>query len=273
MSSAPTIESAFVTTADGVSLHYLESGRGPSLVFVPGWTTTAQFFEPQIQHFASSYRVVAVDPRSQGDSTKTTEGNSTEQRAQDLATLIDRLALAPAAVVAWSMGVADLLSLIDQFGTSSLRSVVLVDGAIVSPSVDPEMFSLLVGEVKKMQRDRRAYSAELIRRLFRRPHADDFYARLAAATLETPTNTAIAMQFDSLAFDYRAALRALDRPVMFAGRSGKPGPGTQVDIFREERPNDRVELFPQSGHAVFLDEPDRFNAIVGDFLSSQPRAA
>jgi non-heme chloroperoxidase len=28
-------------TSDGVKLHYLEAGSGPSMVFVPGWTMPA----------------------------------------------------------------------------------------------------------------------------------------------------------------------------------------------------------------------------------------
>lgn len=262
--STLTIESAFVETDEGVSLHCLTSGRGPSLVFVPGWMTTAEFWEPQIRHFAAWYRVVAVDPRSQGDSTKCDDGNSTEQRARDLAALIDRLGLAPATVVAWSKGVTDLLSMVDQFGTASLRSVVFVDGPIVSPGHDPEVFNILVDQVKKMQRDRRTHSDELIRRLLKKPHGDDLFDRLAAAIRKTPTNTAIALQFDALSFDYRAALKALDRPAMFVGRGEKPGP--HVDIFRAERPGDRVEIFSESGHVLFLDEPDRFNHLLEEFL-------
>lgn len=259
-----TIESGYIAAEDGVSLHYLESGRGPGLVFVPGWMTTAEFWEPQIRHFAADYRVVALDPRSQGDSAKSDDGNSTDQRARDLATLIERLGLAPATVVAWSKGVTELLSLVEQRGTTLLRGVVLVDGPIVSPGHDPEIFDLLVGQVRKMQQDRRAHSDELIRRLLKKPHPEALYERLAAAIRKTPTNTAIALQFDTLAFDFRETLRTLDRPMMFVGRGEKPGP--HVDIFRTARPADRVEVFSESGHVLFLDEPQRFNQLVTEFL-------
>lgn len=33
-------------TSDGVELHYLEAGSGPTLVFVPGWTMPADIWEP-----------------------------------------------------------------------------------------------------------------------------------------------------------------------------------------------------------------------------------
>ncbi|PYU55403.1 MAG: hypothetical protein DMG56_25300 [Acidobacteria bacterium] len=45
--------------------------------------------DPQIQYFAGHYHVVALDPRSQGDSDKPLEGNSPERRAQDIKELDD----------------------------------------------------------------------------------------------------------------------------------------------------------------------------------------
>jgi non-heme chloroperoxidase len=55
-------------TSDGVELHYLEAGSGPTIMFVPGFTAPAEIWEPQLVHFAATHRVVALDPRSQGRS-------------------------------------------------------------------------------------------------------------------------------------------------------------------------------------------------------------
>ena len=69
--SAPAAKSGFVTTSDGIRIHYLEAGpaeaEAPAILFVPGWTMPAEIWEKQIAHFAKTHRVVAMDPRSQGD--------------------------------------------------------------------------------------------------------------------------------------------------------------------------------------------------------------
>ena len=107
------LRSGFVTTSDGVKLHYLEAGTGPAILFVPGWTGTAEFWAPQMRHFAGSHRVVALDPRSQGDSDKPAEGNYHERRGRDIREVIDQLRLAPVIVVSWSSrpgSVPDLVS-------------------------------------------------------------------------------------------------------------------------------------------------------------------
>jgi len=71
---------------------------------------------------------VALDPRSQGDSDKPTEGNSCERRAQDIKELIVHLKLDHVVLVGWSLGVPELLTYAEQFGGSRIRAYVLVDG-------------------------------------------------------------------------------------------------------------------------------------------------
>jgi hypothetical protein len=104
--SAAEFRQGFVTVADGVRVHYVDggSGRGRILLFIPGWTMDASVWREQMQHFAPGHRVIAIDPRSQGESTKTPDGDTAEQRARDLATLMGRLKLDHVVLVGWSQG-------------------------------------------------------------------------------------------------------------------------------------------------------------------------
>ncbi|MEQ1353651.1 MAG: alpha/beta hydrolase, partial [Candidatus Acidiferrum sp.] len=64
-------------TSDSVTLHYFDAGspQSPAIVLIPGWTMPADIFEPQINDLSKNFHVIALDPRSQGDSQKTPEGN------------------------------------------------------------------------------------------------------------------------------------------------------------------------------------------------------
>src|SRR6185503_5658274 len=64
------------TTSDGVRLRYIDEGAGETLLFVPGWLMPAEIWRPQIDYFARKYRVIALDPRSQGDSQIAESGNN-----------------------------------------------------------------------------------------------------------------------------------------------------------------------------------------------------
>src|SRR5947207_11030875 len=75
-----TGSSRMVEVGDGVSLRVLEfgnPGKGPVLVFIPGWSTGADIWRKQIDIFAKTHRVIAFDPRSEGESTKVTSGKHT----------------------------------------------------------------------------------------------------------------------------------------------------------------------------------------------------
>ena len=171
--------------------------------------------------------MVAIDPRSQGDSEKTFDGNYTESRAHDIRDVITSLNLAPVVIVAWSRAVTETLSYIEQFGPDAIRGVVLIDGPVMRM---PTSRGILP------------------------PH------------LKTPTAVAVALQADAIQFDYRGALRKLNRPIMFAAQGDAPS--AQAKFVLAEVPAARVETFPGSGHALFLDDPERFNAALADFIAS-----
>src|SRR4051812_9072880 len=76
--------SRMLTVEPGVQIHVLEAGVDngrPPLVLIPGWTMPATIWEEQIARFSKVRRVIAFDPRSQGDSTKTAQGNTPDVRA------------------------------------------------------------------------------------------------------------------------------------------------------------------------------------------------
>lgn len=85
----------YLEVEPGVELYYEDSGEGPPLVLVPGWSFTTEVFTHQFAHFSKSHRVVSFDPRSQGRSTVTLHGNDYETQSTDLAKLIDHLELEP----------------------------------------------------------------------------------------------------------------------------------------------------------------------------------
>jgi microsomal epoxide hydrolase len=65
-------------------------------------------------------------------------------------------------------------------------------------------------------------------------------------------------------------LKRIDKPVLFFSQD-EPGRLRQAEIVKQEIPAARIEVFNDSGHAIFMDEPERFNAAVEDFLRSDAR--
>ncbi len=158
--AAATVKSEFFTTSDGVKLHYLESGAGPTILFVPGWTMPAEIWQPQIDYFSRNYHVVAIDPRSQGDSEKTPDGNYPGRRAQDYKELIDHLGVPQVVMVGWSLAVQESLTYVQMFGTYKLSGLVLVDLGIYTIST-PDELDHRYEQFHTFQSSRRQYHGHL----------------------------------------------------------------------------------------------------------------
>jgi non-heme chloroperoxidase len=286
--------SGFVLTTDGVKIHYLEAGhqksfpsaevgnplpagtvatkgniavtnpnRFPSILFVPGWTMPAWIWEKQIVNFARDYRVVAMDPRSQGDSTQTPEGLYPAARARDIRALVSQLHLAPVVLVGWSMAVNELLAYVDQFGTGDIAALVFVDddGGAQTPAEAASALEF-IGEI---QRDRQKVVPEFIRtRFFMKPQPPGFVDRVIEVSLRVPSNTAVALLVGKFSSDYRATLPKIDKPTIVCAAESPYVAG--IMEMQKKIPRSQFEMFDRVGHALFVDEADKFNALLEDFL-------
>ena len=133
--SVPELREHKVDVGGNVSLRVIEAGKlksdgQPVLVFIPGWSTDADIWRRQIETFAKTNWVIAFDPRSEGESTKTTSGNTPETRAQDLHALLERLNVQRPILIGWSQGVQDVAAYVERYGTNDLAGIVLVDAAV-----------------------------------------------------------------------------------------------------------------------------------------------
>lgn len=251
--------------SDGAGLHYFEAGSGPAILFVPGWTMPAEIWQPQIDHFSRRWRVVAVDPRSQGDSDKVSEGHYPERRGRDYRELIDHLKLGPAVVAGWSMAVAELLAMVEHTGTAGIRALVLADGRI-GADPDPRMTAAFTGLLRSMQRDRLRMTTSFVRSMYNTPQKEEYIQRVVRAALKTPTHAAVALGAEMLmGADYRPTLARLDRPVLYVFQ---PSLKDQADMLKARLPSARVEVFENAGHALFIDQAARFNKLVEEFAAS-----
>ncbi len=262
--------SAFFTTSDNVRIHYLEAGSGPAIVFIPGWTMPAWIWEKQIAHFARSYHVIAVDPRSQGESGKPSDGHYPERRSRDYKELVDYLKLDAPVLVGWSLGVPEVLTYVDQFGPGSVRGIVLVDG-LIWDKPDPQWAGMVRQWMHELQRERPKFTAPFVRSMYRKPHDEDYFRRVTEASLATPTNTAVVLIYNMFErADWTPVLVKLAEartPVLATYTSQEKA---SVDLLRAKDPAATVVMFEDAGHVLFADDPERFNTAVQQFLSALP---
>jgi non-heme chloroperoxidase len=178
------------------------------------------------------------------------------------------LKLSPVVLVGWSLGVNELLTYAERFGGSHVRAYVLVDG-FASDKQDPKFIATILGLYRQMQTGRRDFTEKFVRSMYKQPQPEEYIARVVAASMKMPTDTAVAVSVSTITrVDWRPAIARLDRPVLIACETAMKGPA--VDLIKSMVPSARVELFDNAGHALFVDDLARFNEVLEDFLRQVP---
>lgn len=253
-------QSHFLVTSDGVRLHYLEAGprRARTIVLVPGWTMPAWIWGPQISAFSRSYRVIAFDPRGQGESEVAISGYEPTRRGQDIAELIAAVGDQPVVLVGWSLGVLDALAYIHDHGDARVAGLVLVDNSVgEEPASRPH-------PRRGRQPPREEFTRAFVRGMFRKPQSEIYLETLADAMLRTPDYASAALLAYPVPRSYwRATVYATTKPVLYAVR---PAFAEQALNLERYRPGTEIAVFADAGHALFIDDAVRFNRLMQDFI-------
>jgi microsomal epoxide hydrolase len=255
-------------TSDGVNLHYIDampaSGAGSDhvLVFIPGWTMPGWIFSPQLTYFARYCRVIALDPRGQGDSEIPASGYTAERRGQDIAELLAVIGQRKVVLVGWSLGVLDSLAYVAAHGGGRLSALVLIDNSIGEnppPRAEPEPRGRYHKPLPYPTRMR-----AFVRGMFRTPQSQAYLDRLTATCLITPEPAARALlNYQVPRIFWRNAVYAAGVPILYCVRPHLSG---QAANLARNDPDAECVLFDDAGHALFVDDAARFNAVLANFL-------
>lgn len=262
-----------VEVADGVSLRVIEAGKpgnGPALVFVPGWSTGADIWRRQIDRFAPAHWVIAFDPRSQGESTKTTSGNTPETRAQDLHALLERLSVRRPVLIGWSQGVQDIAAYVERYGTKELAGIVLVDAAIsdgpdgmaARPQETAEQFKMFA----VYQAHQQEYLGGMMQAIISKPQSNDAIKALVNTGMKTPPDVGVGMLIaDMFGVNRTPAVKKIECPTLIIA-SAKSFELSRQKGAADQIPHARFETVDDTAHAVFIDQPDRFYELLKSFI-------
>jgi non-heme chloroperoxidase len=271
----------FIELDTGVRTYYQEAGKGKiPIVIIPGWTCTSDFFIKQLDHYTNSdqYRFIAYDPRGQGRSEKTKEGNNYIQHARDLKALIDMLGLKDVVIGGWSTGVYTASYYLREFGFDNVKGIVFIDEAPKAskypsdPKSDWDFFGA----------DYKANAAWVEKVIFNR-HAEadgwlDFWAGKALTTEErgwlrelhfmTPTYVAAALGWHWAFGDFRKDWKDWDGKIpVLQLLNSQWQPKELINQWIETNtPNSKVNYLP-GGHMMFWTHPEDFNSALESFIS------
>jgi pimeloyl-ACP methyl ester carboxylesterase len=270
------------TTQDGVTLRYLEAGSGPTLLMLHGWSQGAALFKHQIEDLSQKYRVIALDMRGHGQSEKPQHGYRISRLAADLQEFITSLDLQSVNLLGHSMGCAVIWSHWELFAGQQVSRIVLVDEppvVVASPGWSDEQRWTAGGmmEPNDLYRfaDRLAgpegvdTTREMIFSMVTSAVPETDKEWLLAVNLQFPRASAARLLVNNATQDWRDTIPRISVPTLIVSGRASQVPWQSQQWIHEQIAGSRLEIFEEAdggSHFMFLEAPDKFNALVADFL-------
>jgi pimeloyl-ACP methyl ester carboxylesterase len=262
---------------NGVNIYYEDTGEGYPLVWSHEFAGNYDSWEPQVRFFTRRYRVITYAARGYppSDVPEDPDAYSQELAVDDLRQLLGHLGIEQAHLGGLSMGGAVVLN----FGfvyPEMCRSLVVASAG--SGTTDREAFlanseamaARLLAEGMGRVADEYTRGNTRVQLLRKDPRGwQEFRDGMAAHSAMGSALTFRGFQIKRpTIYQLEEQLKALQVPTLIM-IGDEDEPCVEPSIFMKRRiPSAGLSVFPQSGHAINLEEPDLFNRTVLDFLTA-----
>ncbi|EYF06370.1 alpha/beta fold hydrolase [Chondromyces apiculatus] len=261
----------------GCELYYEDSqAKGEAVVFVHGVWMSSRFFRHQQLALGTRYRVVIPDMRGHGRSSQVPVGHTVPTYARDLHDLIEALQLGGVVLVGWSMGCMVIWDYLLQFGAQNVRAIVLIDQSPCDFKSDDWPFGAfdlasITAIMNQVQTDRDGFVNDLISLMAADVPTEATRQWMFDEVTRPSEAIASAILFDQTMRDYRPMLEHITVPsLVVCGGKDKLIPVAASEHMAHQIPGAKHLVFDNSGHCPFLDEPERFNEEIDQFIQSLP---
>jgi len=261
-----------------VRIHFTQAGDGTPVVFTHEFGGDCRGWEPQIRYFSRFHHCIAFNARGYppSDVPADVEGYSQDIFIDDMAAVLDGLAIERAHLVGLSMGSGTVLGFTLR-QPDRVRSMVLCGCGYGSVSEErgawlrsnSEMAeSLLTDPVSAAE----AYARSPTRLPFRAKDPRGWSAFESGLKALDPLGASLTLKGVQPSrpnvFDLEEGLAALDVPTLIiVGDSDDPALAP-AQFLKRTIPAAALCVFPRTGHAVNTEEPTLFNHVLFEFLSA-----
>lgn len=260
-----------VEGASGVNLHVREYGpsTGIPILLIHGWSQSHLCWSKQYESaLRNEARIVVLDLRGHGMSDAPLEADQYtdgDKWADDIAAVIDELALDKPILVGWSYGGYIISDYVRRKGQDKVAGLNFVAGAVV---LGPKAFGTLLGP-GFLENAPGACQSDLptniaaMRRFLRAciagPISQEEFEQILAFNMVVRPDVRAALAQREL--DFAPILEQIRVPVLVThGRSDVVVLPAMADYILEHCRNADASWFDGVGHAPFLEDPARFNA-------------
>jgi pimeloyl-ACP methyl ester carboxylesterase len=244
----PAPRTSGLTPRKGALIWWAQYGKGPPLILLHGGLGHSGWWANQVPVFARSHRVIVIDSRGHGRSTRDATPYTYELMADDVLAVMDALGVRKASLVGWSDG-----------------AIIGLDIAIRHPERLDRLFAFAANADPSGVRGDTLASPTFARFVIR---AGDDYRRLSATPNAYPQFTAaIEKMWDSEPHFTQADLRGVRvRTAIADGDHDEAIKREHTEMMARLIPGAKLVILPGVSHFAMVQDPALFNGAVLAFL-------
>ena len=258
-------------SVNGIDIYYELHGKEgePWLVLSHSLACSLRMWDPQIDAFKASHRILAYDMRGHGQTSAPAGPYTFDMLADDVLGLAASLKITYAAYCGLSIG-GMIGQTIAIRGRGPFERMVLADTTHTQPPDALKQWEerIRIAETKGM--------AGLVDSTLERWFTPAFRSspavkKIAEQIVRTPVAGYVGCGRAIMALNTTAKLPGINIPVLaITGEQDAAAPGTRY--IAEHVPGTRLVVIPQASHIANIEQPEAFSRALREFLSSPPSA-
>lgn len=258
-----------MATVNGLDIHHEVQGEGPPIVFVHGLGATANVWHAQRMTLSKYYRVIVYDRSGSGRSQQASAGYSIDAWTEELAGLLDYLAVPAAVVVGHSLGSMIAQRFAGKYANRT-RALVLAGGEAELPleaknilterarSIETHGLGDVAGPwltavLSAATREANPALAGLVREMFLSNDARTYALHC------------LALRDGAVRSDHG---RIVCPTLLMVGDQDLVTPLSWQRQIAAGIGNSRIRIIPNTAHMTMLESPAVFNTVLLDFLAA-----
>jgi pimeloyl-ACP methyl ester carboxylesterase len=262
--------------ADSVKLYYETQGSGPPIIFVHELAGTCRSFDAQVAALKPRFRCITVNARGYPPSDVPSEVESYSQdiAASDIGAVLDGAGLKDAHVLGVSMGSAAAL----QFALSDpsrVRSAILCSIGSGSDAKQGEYATNMEANAARIEQNglpqiRANFTSSPVRARLKDKNPAEFEKFLQELTKFSVQGLASTMRGVQMRrpplYAHKDKIAAMRIPTLVVLGGDDEGCKKPSHFLQETLPGARLEILPNTGHAVNIEEPEKINRLIAEFV-------
>ncbi|WP_313891681.1 alpha/beta hydrolase [Psychrobacillus sp.] len=256
----------FVTVENGVKI-YVEDinplGK-ETILFIHGWPLNHNQFEYQFNVLpAMGYRCIAIDWRGYGNSDKPISGYNFDRLADDVHAVISTLQLKNFTLAGHSTGGAISIRYMARYQGYGVSKLILIDAASPS-SVSEEVANTFITETLNDRPKMLRGLTDVFFFQYITPPLSDWFFQLGLQAAGWSTAAVMMSLRDENVYNDLGKIQV--PTLIIHGIHDKVVPFNKAQETNRLIKNSQLVPFQYSGHAPFLEERDKFNQLLAQFI-------